>query len=126
MGTHTDSTPTDRVRRFSLGGWVLVLASIATSAASYGRLPETIRIRWTVGTYPQYGPEYAPTLLVLVAFPALIAALVLGARWLRAYLERTGEFGEFDGESRLLYDGLVLLGLGLVVGCQLLIVVLNL
>ncbi|WP_115864404.1 hypothetical protein [Halorussus litoreus] len=127
MGAHTDSTSTDRTNPYSsLGKWVLVLASVATSVAAYARLPETIRIRWTVGTYPQYGPEHAPTLLVLAAFPAVVVALALGARWLRTFLDRTGEFEEFDGEFRAVYDGLVLLGLVLVVGAQLLVVILNL
>ncbi len=130
MEAQTDSTPTDRISPYSsLGSWILVLASIVTSAASYGRLPEVVRIRWTVGTYQQYGPEHAPTLLVLAAFPAVVAALALGARWLWTFLDRTGEFDEpeeFDGEFRLVYDALVLLGLGFVVGAQLLLVVLNL
>lgn len=48
-----------------------------------------MRIRWTIGTH--YGPEYAPSLLVLAAIPVLIAVLVGAFRAVATVLERADE-----------------------------------
>ncbi|USZ70893.1 hypothetical protein [Natronosalvus halobius] len=118
-----DGSNLERARPLSLGGLVIVLASVALSAVSYGHLADTVRIRWTIGTY--YGPEYAPTLGVLVAFPVALIGLYVGARWLRTWLVRRGAVDEFD-EFRLVYDACVLATLGVIVACQFVLVVLNL
>ncbi|WP_339102297.1 hypothetical protein [Haloterrigena salinisoli] len=72
------------------GGLALVVASAAVSLAASGLLEGTMRIRWSVGTY--YGPEHAPTTLVLAAFPILVAVAVGAFRGLVAGLERLEEF----------------------------------
>ncbi|MFC7232098.1 hypothetical protein ACFQMM_13150 [Saliphagus sp. GCM10025308] len=118
-----DGSNLERTRPFSLGGLVIVLASVALSAVSYGRLADTVRIRWTIGTY--YGPEHAPTLVVLVAFPLALAGLYAGAWWLRTWLVRRGAIDELD-EFRLVYDACVLAILGAIGACQFVLVVLNL
>ena len=109
----------------SLFGVIPVLASIALSIASYGHLGETVRIRWTVGSYYHYGPEYASTLGVLVAFPVVVAALSVGAYWIERSVQRHADI-ESAEEFRIVYGLAVALTLGLVVACQLIIVVLNL
>lgn len=95
------------------------------SAVAYGYLADTIRIRWTVGTYQHYGPEYVPTLAVLVVFPVAVAGLYAGSRWLRTSLERAGHIEELN-EFRAVYDGCVLLTLGMVLAVQFALIVLNL
>jgi hypothetical protein len=40
-----------------------------------------MRIHWTLGAGPYYGPEFAPTTVVLAAFPLLVAVTALGAYW---------------------------------------------
>ncbi|UTF54231.1 hypothetical protein [Natronosalvus rutilus] len=115
-----DGSNLERARPLSLGGLVIVLASVALSAVSYGRLSDTVRIRWTIGTY--YGPEHAPTLAVLVAFPVSLIGLYAGAQWLRTWLVRRGAIDEF----RLVYDACVLATLSVIVACQFVLVVLNL
>lgn len=80
----------------TMGGVAATVLSIVGSLVAYGLLPETIRIHWTLGAGPYYGPEHAPTAPVLLAFPALVATLAIGARRLAARLERTDEF---DGRS---------------------------
>lgn len=104
------------------GGLAVVLLSVVTSIVSSGLLPERFRIRWTVGNFQHYGPEHVPTLAVLVAFPAALAALYLGSRWLRSRLERTDRFEE----DRALYEQIVLAVLGSVVVLQVGIILLNL
>lgn len=78
------------LRPTSGGGLALVVVSAAVSLAASGPLEETMRIRWSVGTY--YGPEYAPTAVVLAAFPLLVAVAVGACRGLATVLERSDEF----------------------------------
>lgn len=99
---------------------MIVLASIATSLASYGVLGEAVRIRWAVGVH--YGPEYAPTGAVLAAFPAVIAVLYVGFRWLGRRLEGTDEFDEDRG----IYELAALATLGMLVVVQVALVAANL
>ena len=76
------------------GGLALVLVSAAVSLAGVGLLEETMRIRWSVGTY--YGPEHAPTAVVLAAFPILVAVAIGAFRGVAVALERS-DGDEFDG-----------------------------
>lgn len=125
MAATTANTKPVRDRLSSLGGLVIVVTSSVLSAVSYGPLPDSVRIRWTIGTYHHYGPEYAPTLAVLVMLPVLVAGLYAGAYWLKTYLERTDGADDVD-EFSALYDSCVLLVLGTVVVGQLVIIVFNL
>lgn len=125
MATNTVPAVTSRMRPSSLGEAALVLASVALSVMSYGPLENTVRIRWTVGTYQHYGPEYIATLPVLVAFPVLVVVLYIWSRWFMQYARWSSELESFD-ELSTIYDVFVLLILGLVVASQLIIIVLNL
>ncbi|WP_436344742.1 hypothetical protein [Natronorubrum sp. FCH18a] len=111
-----------RVRPTSIGGLLVVFASAVVSIVSYGALAETIRIRWTVGTHYQYGPEHAPAIAVLVAFPVALLGLYVGFRWLERTLERTDEF---EGLGILIEITAVAV-LATVLAAQFLIVALNL
>ena len=75
------------------GGLALVFVSAAVSLAAWVLLEETMRIRWSVGTY--YGPESAPTAVVLAAFPVLVAVAVGTLRGIAVVLERS-DGDEFD------------------------------
>ncbi|WP_276256516.1 hypothetical protein [Halomontanus rarus] len=116
---------TKRAGSSSLGGLVIVLASIVLSIVSYGLLADTVRIRWMIGTYQHHGPEHASTMFVLVMFPLVIGGLYIVARWLRTHLERADGIEDFD-EFRAIYDICVLLILGIIVVGQLVIIALNL
>ena len=82
------------------GSLALLVASVAVSLLSIGLLEETMRIRWSVGTY--YGPEYASTAVVLTAFPLAIAAGAAAFRALAGVLERHAP-DAFD-EGRAAYE----------------------
>lgn len=69
-------------------GFTLVALSAAVSAAGYATLPARMRVHWSFG-YPYVGPEFAPTVAVLVAFPATLAALALAGSWLDSRLRDT-------------------------------------
>ncbi|MFC4437598.1 MULTISPECIES: hypothetical protein [Natrialbaceae] len=125
MAAHTAAENPVRVRLTTLGGLVIALVSVVLSIVSYSHLADTVRIRWTVGTFQHYGPEHISTLPMLVAFPAIVAGLYVGSRWLETHLERPGEIDDFD-EFHAIYDICVLLILGTVVAGQLVIIVLNL
>lgn len=125
MAASDASTRIERPSLSAFGGLLIVLASAVLSVTSYSRFGETMRIHWKVGTYRHYGPEHAPTLVVLVAFPVIVAGLYVGALWLRNYLARTGVAAASD-EFGGTYDIVVVLALGSVVVCQLLVVALNL
>ncbi|MFP9193935.1 hypothetical protein ACLI4Q_20230 [Natrialbaceae archaeon A-CW1-1] len=125
MAAHTATENAVRVPSTTLGGLVIVLTSIVLSIASYSHLENTVRIRWTVGTYQHYGPEFISTLLVLVAFPVTVASLYVGARWLKVYLERSDASDDVE-EFCAIYDICVLVTLGTVVVGQLVIIGLNL
>jgi len=68
----------------AVGSLLAVLASAAGSIVAYGLVPSRLRIHWTLGAGPHYGPEFAPAVLVLTAFPVLVAALALGANWMES------------------------------------------
>lgn len=124
MGSDTTST-VNWVRSITFVSLGIVFLSIVTSFVAYGRLGETVRIRWTVGTYPQYGPQHAPTILVLTAFPVILAGLFLGASALRTYLERTQNSQELDRILPIL-NSCILLILGIVLVSQLGLILFNL
>ena len=93
------------------GGLLLVVASGLCSLLAAGVLPAQVRIRWSVGT--SYGPEFAPTMLVLAGFPVAIGAVFVGARALATGLRRRTELDDV----RPVYEActlavLVALGLG--------------
>lgn len=66
-------------RLLALTGVGVTVLSIALSGFAYGFLPEQMQIHWTLGLGPYYGPEFAPKLAILTAFPATIAGIVLGS-----------------------------------------------
>jgi len=105
-----------------LAGGVLVVVSIASSVLAMGALPETMRIHWTLGAGPYYGPEFAPTAAVLVLFPVLVAALFVGGCLLGELLDGTAEFEAM----RPYYERGAVLTLAAVVAVQFLVVWLNL
>lgn len=125
MSENTTGAGIERTQPTSLGGSVIVIISIVLSTISYGPLADTIRIRWTIGTYQHYGPESVTTLPVLVAFPVLVAGLYIGARWLKTYLECNDSIGD-SVEFNAIYDICMLLTIGTVVVSQIIIIVLNL
>ena len=98
----TDGSAGGRLRPTAVGGLLVVLASVAVSLAAAPVLGDSVRIRWSVGTY--YGPEYAPTPLVLAAFPALVAVTYVGFRALAWGLERTGAFETDEAFVRGSYE----------------------
>jgi len=51
------------------------------SLVAAGLLPDRVRIHWTLGLGWYYGPEFAPTLLVLAVFPVIVGATALGGYW---------------------------------------------
>jgi hypothetical protein len=60
-------------RLLAAGSFGTVSASALGSVVASGALEGQMRIHWTLGTGPYYGPEFAPTGLVLTLFPVLIA-----------------------------------------------------
>lgn len=130
MTVHIDRGWIERFAPTSLGGLLVVLASIVVSFVARGLLPASVRIRWAVGTH--YGPEYAPTLLVLSAFPATIALLYVGFRLLGRRLENAGAFGAESAETaggvtvgRFVYETCVLATLCVMVAVQIALVAAN-
>ncbi|WP_222916358.1 hypothetical protein [Natrinema sp. SYSU A 869] len=108
------------LRPTAAGGVLLVLASVAVSLASVRVLGDSVRIRWSIGTY--YGPEYAPTAIVLALFPAIAAATYLGLRALATVLEGTSEFDRHRGY----YELCVLAVLAVLVIVQIAVIAANL
>ncbi|WP_435553150.1 hypothetical protein [Natrinema sp. CGMCC1.2065] len=88
-----------RLRPTAAGGLLVVLTSVAVSLAAAPALGDSVRIRWSVGTY--YGPEYAPTVLALTAASGLVAAAYLGLRALGTALEGTEAFDRRRGYYEL-------------------------
>lgn len=88
-----------RLRPTSVGGLLIVLASAAVSLGASQVLGDSVRIRWSVGTY--YGPEYAPTDVALAVFPVVVAVAYLGLRALGTALEGTPEFDRHRGYYEL-------------------------
>lgn len=106
-------------RPTATGGLLLVATSALLSLLAWQPLGETVRIRWSVGTY--YGPEYAPAALVLAVFPIAAAVAYGGFALLARALDGTEEFEE----TRWAYELSVLATLGLMLLVQLLLVAAN-
>jgi hypothetical protein len=105
-----------------LVGGVLVVVSIAASVLGMRALPERIRIHWSLGAGPYYGPEFAPVETVLALFPVVVATLFVGAGLVEASLDGTEEFEPV----RPYYEWAAVSTLAVVLGVQLLVVWLNL
>lgn len=105
------------IRPTSGGGLAIVLASVAVSLVSYGALEHSMRIRWSVGTH--YGPATAPTTVVLVGIPLLVAVAVGVFRGFAAIFERVdaidGARGAYELAALAVLLCLVLAQLALVV-----------
>lgn len=91
----SDSPPTHRPepgrpRLLDLGSLAVLVASTLVSFAGYGLLPGQMRIHWSFGG-PYYGPEFAPTTLILMLFPATVAVGALAGRWGLGHLESLDE-----------------------------------
>jgi hypothetical protein len=119
MAANTRPSKAAWIRPSAGGGLALVVLSALLSALAYGQLGETLRIRWAVGTY--YGPEYAPTLVVLGVCTILVAALYVATAVVGRYLDGHG----FDPEQ-LVYEAGVLVLLGTVLFVQVLLIGFNL
>lgn len=111
-----------RLRPTGVGGLLVVLVSAAISIAAAPALGESVRIRWSVGTY--YGPEHAPTALALAAFPVLVALTYVGLWALGRGLERAAD-GEFD-HVRAIYELCALATLATLVIAQVAFIAANL
>lgn len=103
-------------------GYVLgILTSVVLSIAAYRMLGEFVRIRWSIGVH--YGPEYAPALVVLGAFPVAVASLYVGCTWLGRHLKRSDEFEDIQRYYEIAVFGLVTFLVGmqaLLIGANLL------
>lgn len=86
-----DDSPDDS-RFLAIGSFGVVLLNTVVSSIAYGLLPDQIRIHWTLGMGQYYGPEFAPTIFVLTAFPVVVAAMALGAYWGAVQLSHSEEF----------------------------------
>ena len=112
--------PESRLRPTAWSGLAVVAASAVLSVLARTSLGDSVRIRWSVGTY--YGPEFAPTAPVFAAFPVVVAALYVGFRWLAARLERADDLGD----GRIAYELSALLTLLVVLLVQVALLVANL
>jgi hypothetical protein len=92
--SRTPSAPDDTAPS-PLASAVAVALSVATSALGSLALPAQVRIHWTLGRGPYYGPETAPTVAVLVLFPVLVAGVALGARRFRGRAGADGTAGPY-------------------------------
>lgn len=106
----------------TVGRPAAVLLSTLASVIASGLLPEQIRIHWTLGMGPYYGPEFAPTVLVLAVFPVSVSILAIGTHWLEARFRKLNESTDLGP----LYAGVVLLSLALLLSSQALVIGLNL
>lgn len=86
-------------------GLAALLASVAGSVVAFVPLPEQVQVHWALGAGSYYGPESAPKLLVVALFPAIVAALALGAYWLGNRLETEGVSVANRREYRLAVAG---------------------
>ncbi len=122
----TDDVPADDdrggVSLLQWGSLATVLASVLVSALSYGPLPNSVRIHWTLGAGEYYGPEFAPTVLVLGLFPVAVGLGALLGWGLAATLSDVEGFETV----RPLYTATVLAVLAVLVSTQAIVVWANL
>jgi hypothetical protein len=79
-------------RLLAVGSLGAVLLSVLGSLVAAAMLPDRVRIHWTLGLGSYYGPEFAPTVLVLAVFPVVVGATALGAYWGAGRLSHSDEF----------------------------------
>ncbi len=127
--TPVDSTDAERPDDDRGGGRLLPLGSVAATLASallsvlaHGLLPGSVRIHWTLGAGEYYGPEFAPTALVLGLFPVAVALTALLGWGLAATLSDVEAFERV----RPLYAAAVLSTLTVLVATQAVVVWANL
>jgi len=96
---------------------MIAITSVASSLFASPLLPDQVRIRWHVGTYEQWGPQYVSAELALVTFPALILVGYLGSRSLKGSISKSLDMD--------LYEVAVFLSLGTLLCVQLLVIGLN-
>lgn len=112
---------TDGQRVLTVGTIAALLVSAMESAVGYSLLPAQLRIHWSFGG-PHYGPEFAPTWVVLATFPVLVTGVGLGAHWVRT---RVLTADTVDSAPR--YDIVAVFGtIALLSGMQALLIVANL
>lgn len=109
-------------RLLPLGSVAATLVSALVSVLAYGPLPDSVRIHWTLGAGEYYGPEFAPTALVLGLFPVAVALAALVGWSVGATLERVDGFDAV----RPLYAAAVLSTLTVLVATQAVVVWANL
>lgn len=105
----------------TVGGLTATLASVIGSLVGYGPLPARIRIHWSLGG-PYYGPEFAPTWVILLLFPLLVGGLALGFYCVASGLRAVDEFDAV----RPFYTLAAIGTLGVLVVTQALLIVVNL
>lgn len=98
IGSQGDSSSSGRI--LPIGSLVAVVVSIVGSIVGHGALPAQMRIHWTFGLGPYYGPEFAPTLWILTLFPVLTIAVALGANWVLARFRNSGELAVLRPSTR--------------------------
>jgi hypothetical protein len=109
-------------RTLQAGGVMAVCASVALSALSSSVLPESMRIHWQLGSGVHYGPEFAPSAVVLAAFPAMVATVLAGSALLARQLRADPSFESI----RRYYEWGVLAVLAFLLVVQLVVIRLNL
>jgi len=97
------------------------MLSTVVSSIAYGFLPDQMRVHWTLGMGPYYGPEFAPTNVALTAFPLLVAVTALGAHWGGVQVIDSEEFAAVRPYCVVAVFGLFLSLLGI----QIALVILN-
>ena len=76
-------------RLLVIGSFCFTLLSSAGSLIAYGMVPDQLRIHWTLGMGPYYGPEFAPTGALLALFPVFVLTVGVGAHWANTELQGT-------------------------------------
>jgi hypothetical protein len=109
-------------RPLLVGGLVAALTSAAGSLFAYGTLPTEMQIHWTLGAGPYYGPEFAPTVLVMAAVQVVVVAVACAGYWGAKRLEARSK----DAVVQQFYTLVVLGTLAVVVALQGVLVAANL
>lgn len=114
--------PGDGRRLLTVGSSTLTAASLLASLVAHAALPARLRIHWTLGIGEYYGPEFAPTSLVLALFPLLIAGGAIGGWLLVTALRDVSE----PADARP-YDAVAVVGtLAALLAVQVVLIVANL
>lgn len=86
--------------------------SVLGSVLGHSMLPAQVRIHWTLGFGPYYGPEFAPKLVVLVLFPVLTLGVALVGRLFVLRVRASDAFADVRPYDTLTVIGAVLLLVG--------------